>query len=375
MNAITTAIVNFLAPGRNDDLTEERAAYAEIGRIVGIPFSVANVYERFANQVAKIIPFDLIVIARLDQGRNEIRLLYGIGLEEIGLSEGDTISLEDSVVSEVANAKKAIQTDGHRYDGSLGRSLGASGLVSRIATPLIANDKVVGTLHLGSRIPDAYGDLELARLEIVGNQIAGAIASEILVQNERDRARQLESLYSVAAVIAQPLSFEDKAQMIVDRLASIADADHVALRRVGEIPENLELVASSNSGSLKFAATLNIPSATFLTRESFVTGEPFMINDYGVHPGAQRDLVAGGVQSMYFVPIKSGNRALGSISVASNSPNHFDDGHDGLIRAFSNELLTLFNSAEQEEKLLKSQESALESERQNTRVHDGLYRV
>ncbi len=375
MKAIIAAIAKVLASSRNDDLTVERAVYAEIGRIVGIPFGVANVYERFADQVAKIIPFELISIAHLDWERDQIKVMYGIGLETLGLSMGDTISLKDSIVAEIAHAKKAIRTDGLRYTGPLGRSLGASGLTSRIATPLIANDKVVGTLHLASRIPDAYGDLELARLEIVGNQIAGAIASEISVQKERDRARQLESLYSVAAVIAQPLSFKDKAQMIVDRLASITDADYVALRRVGEIPDDLELVASSNSGSLKFAATIHIPNATFLTRESFITGERFMINDYGVHPGAQQDLVAGGVQSMYFVPIKSGNRALGSISVASNSPNHFHDNHDGLIRAFSNEILSLLNSAEQEEKLLKSQESALESERQNTRVRDGLYRV
>ncbi|RUA20157.1 MAG: hypothetical protein DSY79_11835 [Chloroflexi bacterium] len=318
MKAIIAAIAKVLASSRNDDLTIERAVYAEIGRIVGIPFGVANVYERFADQVAKIIPFELISIAHLDWERDQIKVMYGIGLETLGLSMGDTISLKDSIVAEIAHAKKAIRTDGLRYTGPLGRSLGASGLTSRIATPLIANDKVVGTLHLASRIPDAYGDLELARLEIVGNQIAGAIASEISVQKERDRARQLESLYSIAAVIAQPLSFKDKAQMIVDRLASITDADYVALRRVGEIPDDLELVASSNSGSLKFAATIHIPNATFLTRESFITGERFMINDYGVHPGAQQDLVAGGVQSI---------------------------------------------------------ESALESERQNTRVRDGLYRV
>ena len=51
---------------RDDGLTAERAAYAEIGRIVGIPFSVADVYEKFADQVAKIIRFDLIVISHLD---------------------------------------------------------------------------------------------------------------------------------------------------------------------------------------------------------------------------------------------------------------------------------------------------------------------
>ena len=45
-----------------DDLAEERAAYAEIGRIVGILFSTPNVCERFVSQVEKVIPFDMIVI-------------------------------------------------------------------------------------------------------------------------------------------------------------------------------------------------------------------------------------------------------------------------------------------------------------------------
>ena len=47
---------------RDEELAAEHAVYAEIGRIAGVPFSVANVYERFAEQVAKIIPFDLISI-------------------------------------------------------------------------------------------------------------------------------------------------------------------------------------------------------------------------------------------------------------------------------------------------------------------------
>ena len=88
-------------------------------------------------------------------------------------------------------------------------------------------------------------------------------------------------------------------------LASIAGADHVALRRVGEVPENLLLVASSDSGSFTFPPTLNIPTTTFLTRESIATGEPIRMNDYGAYPGAREDLEAAGVQSMYFVPIKS----------------------------------------------------------------------
>lgn len=76
--------------------------------------------------------------------------------------------------------------------------------------------------------------------------MAGAIASETLLQAERDRATQLESLYNVAAILTKPLSFEAKAQRIVDELVLIVEAGHVVLRRGGEERDNL--IASGFGG-------------------------------------------------------------------------------------------------------------------------------
>ena len=209
----------------NEELAKERAAYAEIGRIVGISFSTPNVYERFAAQVEKVIPFDMIVITQLNLERNSFNIKYTFGMDVAGIGRGNTRTLEDSVVAKVADASSAIRTDQYIDAGSAAKSLDEAGLLSRIATPLIANDQVVGTLHVTSKHTNVYGELELARLEIVGNQIAGAIASAIQLQAEKDRASQLESLYGVAAILAQPLSFEDKSKKIVDELASIVSAD------------------------------------------------------------------------------------------------------------------------------------------------------
>jgi len=371
----TSAFTWAIRLGRDDELTKERAAYAEIGRIVGIPFSVANVYERFADQVAKIISFDLITITHLDMERETIKIMYGIGLDAMGFAEGDTLPFKDSVVSEVTRAKRAIRTDEHEYIGSSAQSLNNSGLPSRIATPLIANDKVVGTLHLASGSPNAYGESELARLEIVGNQIAGAIASAILLQAERDRSSQLETLYEVAATIAQPLTFATKAQRIVDALASVASADHVALRREARDHKTLELVASAGLGTIKFKQSLSITDVNPVTHDSYLTGEPINFDDYSLDPSAQPDLVSKGVRSLFFLPVRSGDRTLGSLSVASNTPNRFDDDRIAIIKAFSHEIWSLLNSVEQAEKLQESQETALESERRQTRIHDGLYRI
>jgi signal transduction histidine kinase len=340
--------------GGEDDLAAERAAYAEIGRIVAIPFSVANVYERFAAQVSKIIPFDLISITQLDLDRDTFTVSYTLGMDIVGLGQGKTVSLKDSVVSEVASSQRALITGHNQGVGAVSQTLVDAGLVSGIATPLIANEKIVGTLHLCSRKPNAYGNPELARLEIVGNQIAGAIASGILLQSERDRTSQLRSLYDFAAIINQPLSFEIKAQRIVDALLLILEADLVVLRRGDEEQKCLTLVASSSEGSMEFQQSLELTVRNSATREAYVTGNPILAGDYVEFSDAQPALLAQGVKSMYFLPIKSGDRTLGSLSLASKTPNRFGDGHVGIISAFSNEIGTLFESDHQNENLRES---------------------
>lgn len=284
--------------GRDEDLAAERAVYAEIGRIAGIPFSVSNVYERFANQVSKIIPFDLILITQLDLERDTFTVMFSLGTEVIGLGQGKKISLADSAVeAEVASSKRAMRTDHYLEAGTIAQSLDDAGLLSRIATPLIANERVVGTLHLSSSKANSYGTEELARLEIVGNQIAGAIASGILLQAERDRASQLKSLYDVAAIITQPLSLEVKTQRIVDELLLISDADRVVLRRADEKLENLHLVASAGSGSIEFTQVLKITDPNLITLRPFLQGDPVLINDYQTS-GDQPNLLVQGVESM-----------------------------------------------------------------------------
>ncbi len=263
-----------------DDLAEERAAYAEIGRIVGIPFSTPNVCERFASQVEKVIPFDMIVITQLDLEHNSFEIKYTFGMDVDGMDPGSTRTLENSVVAKVADASRAIRTDQYVDAGSAAKSLDEAGLLSRIATPLIANDQVVGTLHVTSKEPNAYGELEFARLEIVGNQIAGAIASAIQLQAAKDRASQLESLYDVAAILAQQLSFEDKAQQIVNALASIIGADYVVLRKVDKEEKNLILVASGGFGSMEFRQVIDLSDSNILARTAYLEGQAILINDY-----------------------------------------------------------------------------------------------
>jgi len=335
-----------------DWLATERAIYAEIGRIVAVPFSVANVYERFADEVAKIIPFELISITQVDLKRGTFTVLYTLGTDVAGLGRGMAMPLSDSaVVTEVASSKQPLRIVPHQNGGPVDQAMIEAGFLSRIATPLVANEKVIGTLHLSSTGPGAYGAPELARLEIVGNQIAGAIASGILLQAERDRAGQLKSLYDVAAIIAHPQSFEAKAQKIVEELVLVVEADNVVLRKANKEQTDLTMVASAGERPVKFQRSLsNTP-----TFDAYIQGRSILVNHVGLTTDFLSNLVAQGVSSLYFMPINSGSRMLGSITVVSMTPGHFDQEKVDLIAAFSNELASLFNSAEQQSRILESQ--------------------
>ncbi|MBC8279831.1 MAG: GAF domain-containing protein, partial [Chloroflexi bacterium] len=288
IKGIAPAIVRAFSMRKgSEELTVERAAYAEIGRIVGIPFSNPDVYARFAAQVRRLIPFDMIVITQLDVERGSFEIKYTFGMGVTGIEPGDTLSLKDSVVEKVAESNRAIRTDHYVDAGSVAESLAEAGLLSRIGTPLIANDEVVGTLHLSSKISEHYGNPELTRLEIVGNQIAGAISSAIRLQEERERSNQLKSLYAVAAILAQPLSFVEKAQGIVDELASITEADYVLLRRADKEHKHLDLVASGGSENINLKPSLELSDSNLITRRAYLTGQPILINDYKLSEGAQ----------------------------------------------------------------------------------------
>ena len=118
-----------------------------------------------------------------------------------------------------------------------------AGLHCRIGTPLRSNDQVIGTLHLSSKEPNAYSERDLSRLEQIGQQISGTVASEFLLKSEQTRTRQLKGMYQVAAILANDQSFKKKAQGIVDTLAQISMADLAVLRRRDRGFDQLDLVA------------------------------------------------------------------------------------------------------------------------------------
>ena len=276
----------------------------EIGKIVSSGSSALNTYEKIAIQVRETLQYDRIAVSILDFKQNVFRNAFVSGRALDGIEQGNVFPLPGSFVSDVASSKRAIRIDSlARYPDQ--ETFVMSGLLSRIATPLVSNDVVIGTLHLASVKPHAYDDQDLVDLENIGNQIAGAVHNSALVQAERDRASQLEALYSVAAILAQPQTFEAKVQAIVETLVQIGGADQAAVRRVDKDGENLDLVADAGSGVIKAGPAIPVSKQSSATANAFRNGRILIIDDYQNSPISDPDIRAQGAASVLLIPINS----------------------------------------------------------------------
>lgn len=345
LDVIRTIAGSLRSHRRKTKLAVEQDVYAEIGRIVSSPFSIAETYGRFAFQVKRVLGYDSIIITVLNACDGTFSIDYALGTAITGMKQGDVFPLENSFVSQVANSQKAIRCDPSNQcpNPKLFRK---AGLISSIATPLIANEKVIGVLHLASAMDAAYDAQSLGMLERIGNQIAGATASGILLESERSRASQLNGVYQVAAIIVKPNSFEEKAQGIVELLAQLSMADLAVLWRGNEGGEGMEVVTYAGNIAINAEMSASLLAENSASGNALRQRKTIVINEYQTFSDASPVGRSISVESAFSTPIRSGDRILGLLSVASKTKNHFNSERVSLLTALADEIAHLFEAAD-----------------------------
>jgi PAS domain S-box-containing protein len=203
---------------RVERLSKENAIMAEIGRIIGSSINIDEVYERFSQEVDKLIPFDRIEIVTINPQDYTITIAYitGIGIAERGA--GDTFPMTGSVVEEIVRTRSGLLIQSQNIEEFATRfprltSSFQAGLRSMIFVPLISEDQVIGVLTLRTTRLDAYAEKDLTLAQRVGNQIAGAIANARLFterkQAEEEARRNEENLQTLMDASPMAISWAD----------------------------------------------------------------------------------------------------------------------------------------------------------------------
>jgi PAS domain S-box-containing protein len=201
-------------------LVQENAIMAEISRIISSTLDIDQVYETFAKEVQKLIPFDRISISIVNLEKGTGISTYMTGKEVPDRQVGIPYPLEGTALAEMIRNTSTflIQTEDPnevRVHFPKLVSTFEAGFRSIMDVPLFSKGQIIGGLLFRSMKPYAYGDRDVKLAERVSHQIAGAIANaQLFIERKKteDALRKSEERFRNIAEASSEYIWETDAQ-------------------------------------------------------------------------------------------------------------------------------------------------------------------
>src|SRR6266480_4013452 len=204
-----------------------------------------------------------------------------------------------------------------------------------LGVPLKAEDATIGVLVVQSYTRDVrYTVQDKDLLAFVGQHVGAALSRARAIEETRQRNAELALINSVQEALAGELELQAIYDIVGDRIQEIFDAQGVAIAILDE-----------TAGLVHFPYLIELgerlrpeprPLSGGFTKHVLETREPLMINE-NLAAEAQRYgsvIVAGEMaKSTLFVPLVSGGRATGAISLDNLDREHAFTGADQRLLA------------------------------------------
>jgi PAS domain S-box-containing protein len=189
------------------------------------------------------------------------------------------------------------------------------------------------------------------------------------------RVRELELLYESGLVFSQLLNPKEIAQKIIELLEEKLNWHHTTIRLASaKDEESLELLAFSKYG-LGNAAGEDLVDKAHLSKLVSKSGEGLsgwafkhakIVRTGNVNTDPHYIETYQGIQSGLYVPLRSGNRTIGVVSLESKEPNAFSEADEHLITTLASQAAIAFENAHLYEKTLHHAEELEQHVRERT---------
>lgn len=325
-----------MASSQAELLAGENALLAEVGRIITSSLDIDDVYEGFAQQVRRLIPFDRIAISLVDLETETFVNEYVLGVFAAGRERGSTVPLEGTMVGAAIESRDAIILQGN-LDELIQRFPGMvrSGLRSVIAAPIMFQNEVLGVLNMRSLKDNAYEEHHLDLMRKVVSQIAPAIAnSQLYAENAaaasaaQRLARQNAALAEIGRVISSSLDIEEVYALFADQTFHLIPFDRISINLIRE-----------DIGEFMTAYVIGTPArgraVGETTRIAGTFTEQVIRNRHATvfHPGSKEAMLGrfpglgpeyeSGIRSFLSVPLIFNDRVMAVLSFRSLSEDTY----------------------------------------------------
>ena len=213
---------------------------SEFGKNVSASLDLeATLYAILLN-VSHLVPADLLEVKVWDEAS---QTLIPYTLESSGSSRA--VRASHSQFGELTTVldsrqKPLLISDTHAPDPALPRLNGSSPVQSYLGLPLIADQKMVGTLEIGHLSAGVLGQRDYDLLQLVASQAAYGIRNALVFAGEQHRSAELSSLANLAQVFSASQDYTNLISRLVETIAPLFSVEILGFLLYDENKRTLE---------------------------------------------------------------------------------------------------------------------------------------
>ena len=323
--------------GALDEALERERVVAEISRRVRSVEGLADGTQIAVTEVGRALQASRCYI-RLGAVGEPQRLaaewfaagLHPIGSQTQNLPGANLAALKRRtiVVSDVENAPELAAPEVGEIE-----TLRRIGTKSLVVTPMLAFDRPIGVLGLHRAVAGPWTDREIALVESVSRELALAINSARLLDENRRRLQEQTALLRAAQVVTSELELEAVLQRLVDEVARLLDceaADCYLLER-----ERGTLRCAAVHGLEPELVGFEFSADQGLAGQAIREGGPALSGDYADLPDSVPHAAYEQYVSAIVAPMMWSDQIRGVLGVGTRADRSFTSSDAELLEAFA----------------------------------------
>lgn len=297
--------------------------------------------------IERLIPADFMEITLWDD-QSQVLVPYRFmghqsGERKLSLVQGVSYAIGEGLSGRLAADRKPLFIADVESSSQQTRPVADRNVVpvrGYMGVPLIVGDDFVGTLELGSLLPDQFQGEDMNLLHLLSGQAAIAIRNARLHQQEERRATELAGLAQLTQAFSSSQDARNLFARLVQSIFPLVPVQILGFVLYNEIRHELQAQNPFYGLPSQFIDVFKVPITPGSPAEQILLSQTSIIADDAFEDATWKEMnmdfasQAAGMRDTVMVPLTSGGRMLGYLLAA----NHLDGS-----RSFSQDELRLLS--------------------------------
>jgi PAS domain S-box-containing protein len=210
---------------------------------------------------------------------------------------------------------------------------------SELCVPLIARGKVIGTLNIESKNPDAYTDRDENLLTALANSAAIAFENASLYKSELARREQAEALRTATVALSTELNINRLYEIMFDSVAKLIPYDSASIEIVNQNCFEVVAIRNHPEGDLHIGMKQSWEASKWGQWNDIWHDrhKPIILSDVRLEPRFEQRKGSEYIRSWMGVPIVVGDQLFGLLNLDHRIPNFYTEEEAALVQTFANQ--------------------------------------